>query len=212
MIPRWKVKTPPADAGDGRADGEGRELVGHRRDALRAHQRFVLLDGDQGAADARAAQRVEEAEHRPPRRPRRSSRTGRGAERVRRTAVGRRQVRECRAGRASGSTQSRAISVTSSAKVSVAMTKAWRLVRRIGIADHQRDGGVEQRRASDRPIQKLPPKVIDGERGGVAADAPEAELGEGEQAGEAVDEVERRGRDREDQRRDAQRRRCSSRR
>ena len=75
-------------AGDRGADREGGELVGHRRDALRAHQRLVLLDGDQGAADARAAQRVEEAEHQPPRRPRRSSRTCAWCRRRRRRPCG----------------------------------------------------------------------------------------------------------------------------
>src|SRR5205807_2444580 len=42
----------------------------------------------------------------------------------------------------------------------------------------------------------------DGERGGIAADAPEAELREGQEPGEAIDEIECRGCDGEDQRRE----------
>ena len=118
-------------AGDGGADREGGELVGHRRDALGAHQRLVLLDRDQGAADARAAQRIEEGEHRHREGPGDPVELGRGVED---DAEGRAAPAGwgCRAARASGSTQSRAISATSSAKVSVEITKAWRLVRRIG--------------------------------------------------------------------------------
>ena len=58
---------------------------------------------------------------------------------------------------------------------------------------------------SARPQQALPEIAAerhDGERGRIAADAPEAELREGQQAGEAVDEVERCRRDREDAGRD----------
>src|SRR6185436_11087153 len=65
-----------------------------------------------------------------------------------------------------------------------------------------RHDGVDQ-----RGPQHAPPEIAaegdDGERRHVAADAPEAELGEGQQAGEAVDQIERRRRHGEDQRRDA---------
>jgi hypothetical protein len=95
-----------------------------------------------------------------------------------------RPARQCR-------TQSRAIRATSSAKVSVEITKAWRLVRKDGIADHSATTALSARHTST-PIQKLPPKVTTVSAEAIAADAPEAELGERQQAGEAVDQVERR--------------------
>jgi hypothetical protein len=56
------------------------------------------------------------------------------------------------------STQSRAISVTSKAKVSVTMTNACRLVRRVGKPTTSARPALSSA-AHTRPNQKLPPKV-----------------------------------------------------
>jgi len=98
--------------------------------------------------------------------------------------------RECRAARAVRSTQSRAIRLTSSAKVSVEMTESVAVGAQCRIADSDSHDGVITA-AHTTPIQKLPPKVT------TAAPrrsrrSPEAELGKGQQASIAVDQIESR--------------------
>src|SRR6202030_265358 len=70
------------------------------------------------------------------------------------------------------------------------------------IADGQGNDGVYERRPDEAPPEAAAERH-DRQRRGVAADAPEAELGEGQQTRVAVHEIECRRRDREDQRRDA---------
>src|SRR5580704_7713258 len=70
------------------------------------------------------------------------------------------------------------------------------------VADGQRNGCIDQRRPDEAPPE-IAAEGHDRERRDIAADAPEAELGKGQQARVAVDEIEGRRRDREDERRDA---------
>ena len=101
------------------------------------------------------------------------------------------------------STQSRAIRLTSSAKVSVDDDEGVAVGAQDRIADQPARATALISAAQTQAHPEVAAEGHHRERRGVAADAPEAELGERQQAGEAVDQIERRRRDREDQRRDA---------